>query len=245
MHIHPIGDVAVLNDYAEVPGLGFLPVNAFVLHTEQPVVIDSGLSTLDKDFVSAVAEVLDPADVRWLWITRPDRDHTGGLWQLLQAAPAARPVTTFLGLEIMSCEWAIPFVTFNCCGHRLTAHVCNQVDPAPFRATVDSVRAMGSLRHFQHPLPAVPQPDDQLYETVLLAPQTTPLVGPDQAALHALLASFESACNNVAAHSARRWPAQCHSPSERRRSNSQIYGAKFDHLQMIKKQRRWSKTATC
>ena len=76
MHIHRIGDVTVLNDHIEIPGLGFLPVNAFVLHAEQPVVIDSGLSTLDKDFVSALAQVLDPADVRWFWITHPDRDHT-------------------------------------------------------------------------------------------------------------------------------------------------------------------------
>jgi hypothetical protein len=29
-------------------GLGFLPVNVFVLHDEQPVAIDSGLSTADK-----------------------------------------------------------------------------------------------------------------------------------------------------------------------------------------------------
>ena len=92
MNIHRIGDVTVLNDPAEIPGLGFLPVNAFVLHAEQPVVIDSGLSTVDKDFVSDLAEVIDPFDVRWLWITHPDRDHTGGLWKLLQAAPAARAI---------------------------------------------------------------------------------------------------------------------------------------------------------
>jgi hypothetical protein len=61
MNTHRIGDVTVLSDYAEIPGLGFLPVNAFVLHAEQPVVIDTGLSTADKDFVSALAEVLDPA----------------------------------------------------------------------------------------------------------------------------------------------------------------------------------------
>lgn len=108
MYIHRIGDVTVLNDSIEIPGLGFLPVNAYVLYAEQPVVIDTGLSTVDKDFVSALAEVIDPADVRWLWITHPDRDHTGGLWKLLQAAPSARLVTTFLGLGIMSCEWAIP-----------------------------------------------------------------------------------------------------------------------------------------
>jgi hypothetical protein len=46
-----------------------MPVNAFVLYAEPVVIIDSGLSTAGKNFVSAVAEVLDPADVRWLWIT--------------------------------------------------------------------------------------------------------------------------------------------------------------------------------
>ena len=103
MQIHRIGDVTVLNDYAPVPGFGgappFLPVNAFVLHAQQPVVIDTGLSTTEKDFVAALAQVLDPADVRWIWITHPDRDHTGGLWKLLQAAPQARLITTFSASE--------------------------------------------------------------------------------------------------------------------------------------------------
>jgi hypothetical protein len=44
MHAYRIGgDVTVLNDQVEVPGLGFLPVNAFVLHAAQPVVVDTGL----------------------------------------------------------------------------------------------------------------------------------------------------------------------------------------------------------
>ena len=101
-------DVTVLSDHAEIPGLGFLPVNTFVLHSEQPVVVDTGLSTPDKDFVSELSEVIDPADVRWIWITHPDRDHTGGLWDLMAAAPQARLVTTFIGVGIMSCEWAVP-----------------------------------------------------------------------------------------------------------------------------------------
>lgn len=264
MHTHRIGDVTVLNDYAEIPGLGFLPVNAFVLHAEQPVVIDTGLSTADKDFLSALAEVLDPADVRWLWITHPDRDHTGGLWNLLQATPTARLVTTFIGLGIMSCEWAIPLdrvfllnpgqvldigdrrlhafrpplfdnpattgflddrtgalISSDCFGapmpttelatspdvravgaglrdlQLLWASVdspwVHQVDPARFRTTVDPVRAMGASAVFSTHLPPIPQPDDSLFETVLLAPRTTPFVGPDQAALEALLATFEPA----------------------------------------------------
>jgi hypothetical protein len=36
----------------------------------------------------------------------------------------------------------------------------------------------------------VHRPGDQLFETVLLAPQTPPFVGPDQTAVEALLATF-------------------------------------------------------
>jgi len=101
-------DISVLNDYLEVPGLGFLPVNAFVIHAAEPVVVDTGLGLPDREFVASLAEVIDPADVRWIWLTHPDRDHTGGLFALLDAAPQARVVTTFIGLGIMSTEKPLP-----------------------------------------------------------------------------------------------------------------------------------------
>jgi hypothetical protein len=91
-----------------VPGIGFIPVNAFVLHAQEPVVVDTGLGTPDKDFVADLAHVIDPEDVRWIWITHPDRDHTGGVRALLEAAPHARLVSTFGGVGILSCEWAVP-----------------------------------------------------------------------------------------------------------------------------------------
>ena len=52
--------------------------------------------------------MIDPADVRWIWLTHPDRDHTGGLFDLLEAAPLARLVTTFIGAGIMSTEHPLP-----------------------------------------------------------------------------------------------------------------------------------------
>jgi hypothetical protein len=67
----------------------------------------------------------------------------------------------------------------------------HQVDPARFRTTVDPVRAMGASAIFSTHLPPAQHPDDRLVETVLLAPQTNPFVGPDQAALDALLAMFQ------------------------------------------------------
>src|SRR5579859_6399159 len=109
MHIYrACQDVSVLGDYLEVPGLGFLPVNAFVIHAAQPVVVDTGLGLPGRDFRAALAEVIDPADVAWIWLTHPDRDHTGGLFTLLEAAPQARVVTTFAGAGIMSTERPLP-----------------------------------------------------------------------------------------------------------------------------------------
>ena len=101
-------DVSVLGDHLEVPGLGFLPVNAFVIHATQPVVVDTGLGLPDRDFLACLAEVIDPAEVAWIWLTHPDRDHTGGLFALLDAAPHARVVTTFAGAGIMSTEHPLP-----------------------------------------------------------------------------------------------------------------------------------------
>lgn len=109
MQIHrPKPDLTVLNDHLPVPTLGFLPVNAFVLHAAQPVVVDTGLSLPDRGFMDALGSVLDPKDVRWIWLTHPDRDHTGALFELLEAAPQARVVTTFLSAGIMSTGEPLP-----------------------------------------------------------------------------------------------------------------------------------------
>ncbi|MFD9405871.1 MBL fold metallo-hydrolase [Streptomyces sp. NPDC059989] len=109
MSTHKVGpDTTVLADCLEVPGIGFIPVNAFVLHADQPVVVDTGLGLPDRDFLNTLGSVVDPADVRWIWLTHPDRDHTGGLFELLEAAPGARLVTTFMGAGIMSCERPLP-----------------------------------------------------------------------------------------------------------------------------------------
>ena len=109
MQIHRLdSDVTVINDHLEVPTIGFLPVNAFVLHAAQPVVVDTGLSLPDRGFMDTLGSVIDPEDVRWIWLTHPDRDHTGAIFELLEAAPQARVVTTFLSAGIMSTERPLP-----------------------------------------------------------------------------------------------------------------------------------------
>lgn len=109
MSVHQLRpDVSVLSDSLEVPGIGHIPVNAFVLRARQPVVVDTGLGLPDRNFLDTLAGAVDPADVRWIWLSHPDRDHTGGIHALLEAAPDAKVVTTFIGVGIMSCERPLP-----------------------------------------------------------------------------------------------------------------------------------------
>jgi glyoxylase-like metal-dependent hydrolase (beta-lactamase superfamily II) len=264
MNVFSIGsDVAVLNDHLEVPGLGFLSVNAFVLRAREPVVIDTGLGLPDRDFLADLGKIMDPADVRWIWLTHPDRDHTGGLFQLLDAAPHARVVTTFAGVGIMSTERPLPLervhllnpgqsldvgdrtltgfrpplydspatvglyddrsrtcFTSDCFGAPVpTAEQASSNDIAdippdmlrsgqllwaavdsPWVHTVDNDRFLATLQPIRemdphtilsaHLPPAVGR-TTHLLDTIAQAPRAEPFVGPDQAALEQLLASFE------------------------------------------------------
>ena len=100
--------VSVLHDSTPIPGLGVLPINAFLLSAQQPVLVDTGMPASRPALLSALSELIDTADLRWIWLTHPDRDHTGALAEVLALAPQARLVTTFLGAGILSMEYDVP-----------------------------------------------------------------------------------------------------------------------------------------
>lgn len=256
-------DVTVLADNAPVPGIGFLPVNAFVLHATQPVVVDTGLSLPDRNFLESLGTVVDPADVRWIWLTHPDRDHTGGIFDLLEAAPQARVITTYIGVGIMSTERPLPldrvyllnpgesldvgdrtltafrpplfdspattgffddgsrscFVS-DCFGAPMgTAELAgardvgdvpaddlrqgqllwatidspwvHNVDTDRFLQTVQPLRAMDPALILSSHLPPAEGKNAEFFDMLATAPRSDPFMGPDQAALEDLLATFE------------------------------------------------------
>jgi hypothetical protein len=94
-------DTSSLSAYMPVPGFGVLPVNAFVIHAAEPVLIDTGLAALGSDFMQQLHASIDPGDLRWIWITHTDPDHLGNLADVLNEAPDARVVTTYLGMGKM------------------------------------------------------------------------------------------------------------------------------------------------
>lgn len=108
MRVQRIDDVSIIRDEVEIPGLGALTINAFVLHAETPVLVDTGRPVVKDQFLDAVHSVIDPAELRWIWLTHPDRDHMGALMDVLQRAPRARLVTSFLAFGYLTVEFAIP-----------------------------------------------------------------------------------------------------------------------------------------
>lgn len=100
--INVTADIDVLPSYFPIPGFGMVPVNAFVLKAKEPVLVDTGLHQDKGDFLDGLRSVIDPSDLRWLWLTHPDQDHVGSLRPLLDMNPLLKLVTTFLGFGILS-----------------------------------------------------------------------------------------------------------------------------------------------
>lgn len=91
-------DAELLGAFFPIPGYGLLAINSFVLQSREPVLVDTGLGALRGEFMASLQSVMEPADLRWIWLTHADPDHLGSLPDVLEAAPQARVVTNFLGM---------------------------------------------------------------------------------------------------------------------------------------------------
>ncbi len=90
-------DTWVLPSYLEVPGIGLIVVNSYLIESEQPVVIDTGMPIVRQDFLETLWSLIDPQDVRWVILTHDDADHSGNLIETMAAATNAKLVTQFIG----------------------------------------------------------------------------------------------------------------------------------------------------
>jgi flavorubredoxin len=104
----PAPDVQTITSNFPIPGFGYVPINAFVIKGAEPVLVDTGAMIEGAQFMAALRSVIDPAELKWIWLTHPDADHTGCLHRLLAENPRLRVVTSFLGVGIMSLSAPLP-----------------------------------------------------------------------------------------------------------------------------------------
>lgn len=101
-------EIHVLPANLPIPGAGVLPVNAYVLMAEEPVLVDTGLKVDEDQFLDALGSILDPTQLRWIWLTHDDADHTGNIQRVLEIAPRAQLVTHAFSALRMCTWWPVP-----------------------------------------------------------------------------------------------------------------------------------------
>jgi hypothetical protein len=101
-------DVHVLPANLPLPGIGVLPINAYVLMAEEPVLVDTGIGVDTDDFIDALGSLVDLEQLRWVWLTHDDADHTGSVQRVMEAAPNAKLVTHAMCALRMATWWPVP-----------------------------------------------------------------------------------------------------------------------------------------
>src|SRR4051794_542514 len=93
-------------------GEGTAPVvvalNSLVIRAAEPVVVDTGMAENREQYLADVFGLVDPDDVRWVFISHDDVDHTGNVNALMDACPNATLVVNWFMTERMGQSLAVP-----------------------------------------------------------------------------------------------------------------------------------------
>jgi flavorubredoxin len=90
-------DTTSFRSFAPIPQLGILPINSHLIHSREPVLVDTSWVGVSEAYLKALQEVIDPADLRWIWISHTDLDHVFNLEAVMDMAPNAKVVIAGLG----------------------------------------------------------------------------------------------------------------------------------------------------
>lgn len=82
-------DTYLLPTVAPEPGGAFVTAHTLVIRGAEPVVVDTGISLGREAWLAHLTAVVDPEDVRWVFVSHDDHDHIGNLEVVLDLCPQA------------------------------------------------------------------------------------------------------------------------------------------------------------
>jgi hypothetical protein len=142
--------------------------SSLVIRGEQPILVDTGPAAAADTWLSAAFDLVEPEDVRWVFVSHNDSDHNGNVLAALAACPRATLVTSSpavarttssFDLPYRRMAWLRPGETFDA-GDR-TIEI---IDPIVYDSPVTqglfdrSTGAMWAVDAFAHPVPTVDPP---------------------------------------------------------------------------------------
>lgn len=84
------------------PALGqplFVYINSLVIRGAEPVIVDTGTPANRTQWLEDAFALVEPDDVRWIFLSHDDVDHSGNLDEVMSACPNATLVCTWAMVE--------------------------------------------------------------------------------------------------------------------------------------------------
>jgi glyoxylase-like metal-dependent hydrolase (beta-lactamase superfamily II) len=89
-------------------GRGSFFVNSMVITGQEPVIVDTGTSSNAAQWLDDVFGIVEPGDVRWIFLSHDDADHAGNLVDVTAACPHAVVVRGRAMYDLHSTLFALP-----------------------------------------------------------------------------------------------------------------------------------------
>jgi flavorubredoxin len=86
----------------------YVPVNSMLIRGAEPVIVDTGAPIHREHWLDQVFSLVEPDDVRWLFLSHDDGDHTGALHDVLALCRNATVVINAFGTERLALERPLP-----------------------------------------------------------------------------------------------------------------------------------------
>jgi flavorubredoxin len=83
-------------------------LNTMLIRAAEPVVVDTGVMENRTQYLDDVFSLVEPEDIRWVFISHDDVDHTGNVNALMELAPNATLVIDWFMQERMGATLEVP-----------------------------------------------------------------------------------------------------------------------------------------
>jgi flavorubredoxin len=88
-------DTFLIPTFAPEPSGALVSAHTLVIRGAEPVVVDTGCSLAREQWLANLWSVVEPEDVRWIFLSHDDHDHIGNLDPVLEACPQATLVASW------------------------------------------------------------------------------------------------------------------------------------------------------
>lgn len=86
----------------------WVSLHSLVINGPEPIIVDTGTPVNRRQWMEDVCSLVDPGDVRWIFLSHDDIDHVGNLRAIMEACPNATVVNTWFLHERHACDFDFP-----------------------------------------------------------------------------------------------------------------------------------------